>query len=214
MSEEVKRSYDASRRKELAKASRQRVLAAARRRFLTDGYVATTIAGIAEEAGVSVKTVNKVFGSKAGLLKALFDVAIVGDDEPVPLASRDFITAMHAEPDSRVKLAMFAKVLASMLPRTAPLQLLIRQASGDPSIGTIWEQIHGGRLMGMTDFATNLSAGGHLRDGVTMQDARDVLWACSSPELYDLLVLHRGWTADQYAEFIESTAAAALLPMR
>jgi hypothetical protein len=118
---------------------------------------------------------------------------------------------MHVEPDPRVKLAMFAKVLASMLPRTAPLQLLIRQASGDPAIDAVWRQIHSGRLMGMTDFANNLSAGGHLREGLSMEDARDVLWVCSSPELYDLLVLHRGWAPERYAAFIESTAAAALL---
>jgi hypothetical protein len=130
------------------------------------------------------------------------------------LANREWITAMHVEPDPRVTLVMFAEVLSSMLPRTAPLQLLIRQASGDPAIEEIWRQIQGGRLAGMTDFANNLSVGRHLREGLSMEDARDVLWTCSSPELYDLLVLHRGWTPTQYAAFIVSTATAALLPAR
>jgi AcrR family transcriptional regulator len=212
MPDEVKRPYDAGRRQALARESRARVLDAARRQFLAAGYAATTLARIAAEAGVSVPSINKSFGNKAGLLRALFDVAIVGDDEPVPLAQRNWITAIHAEPDARRKLQMYASVLAEMLPRTAPIQLLIRQASDDPSIAEVWQGITTGRLMGMTDLATNLAAGGYLREGITLEQARDVLWIYSSPELYELLVIKRAWTTAQYAAFIETGAAAALLP--
>jgi AcrR family transcriptional regulator len=214
MSDSVKRSYDASRRRALARQSRARVLDAARTQFLTSGYRATTLARIAAEADVSVQSINKSFGNKAGLLRALFDVAIVGDDEPVPLAKRDWITAIHDEPDAREKLRMYATVLAEMLPRTAPIQLLIRQASDDPAIAEVWQGIRFGRLMGMTDLATNLAQGGHLRDGVTTDAARDILWAYSSPELYELLVIERGWPTDDYAAFIETGTAAGLLSLR
>ena len=212
MAEGVKRSYDATRRRALAHQNRCPGARRARRQFLSDGYAATTLGRIADEADVSVQSINKSFGNKAGLLRALFDVAIVGDDEPVPLAQRDWITAIHDEPDARRKLHMYASVLSEMLPRTAPIQLLLRQAAGDPAIAEVWQGIRTGRLMGMTDFAGNLATGGHLRDGVTIDEARDVLWTYSSPELYELLVLDRGWTTDQYAKLVETGAAAALLP--
>ena len=212
MPEGVKRAYDASRRQELARQSRARVLAVARRQFLEAGYRATTLAQIAAEANVSVQAINKGFGNKPGLLKALFDVATVGDDDPAPLAQRDWITAIHAEPNARKKLEMYARVLAEMLPRSAPIQLLIREAVSDPAMDQLWHGMRFGRLMGMTDLATNLERGGHLRDGVTLDRARDVLWTYSSPELFELLVLDRGWDLDGYATFIETGTIAALLP--
>ena len=213
MSEPVKRNYDASRRRALASRSRTRVLEVASRQFLAAGYRATTLGRIADEADVSVQSINQNFGNKAGLLKAVFDFATVGDAEPVPLAQRDWITAIHDEPDARTKVRMYARALGTMLPRSAPIQLLIREAVSDPAMKALWEGMRFGRLMGMTDFATNLETGGHLRADVTLERARDVLWTYSSPELYDLLVLERGWTIDQYVTFIDTGAAAALLPI-
>src|SRR5215211_1427456 len=105
MSGSVKRRpYDASRRQEAARRTRARVLEVARERFLADGYAATTLASIATAADVSVETINKAFRNKAGVLKAMFDVAIAGDDEPVPIAERGFVAAIQAEPDGPAKL--------------------------------------------------------------------------------------------------------------
>ncbi len=207
----VKRNYDATRRREMARLSRARMLDAARIRFLRDGYRVTTVADIAADAGVAVQTVNKTFGNKPGIVKALFEVALVGDDEEVPLAERDWILAIHDEPDPRAKLWRYAHTLAAILPRTAPIQLLAREASGDPALGAVWDQIRFGRLMGMTDLARNLAEGNHLRPGVTVDDARDVLWTYSSPEVYELVVMERGWAADRYAAFLATGAIAALL---
>src|SRR5438445_12171483 len=108
MSRPVKpRTYDSSRRRAQAGLTRAAVVDAARVRFLDRGYAATTIADIAGDAGVSVETVYKAFGNKAGLLKALFDVAIVGDHEPVPLEGRDMVARIQAEPDGREKLRIY-----------------------------------------------------------------------------------------------------------
>ena len=207
----VKRNYDASRRQEVARQSRARILAAARQRFLTEGYAATTIAEVAGDADVAVQTVTKYFASKPGLVKALFEVALVGDDEGVPLAAREWITAILAEPDPRRKLRMYAETLASILPRTAPIQLLIRDAAGDPAIAAVWQQIRTGRLFGMTDLASSLAGGGHLRADVSVEQARDVLWTFSSPELYELVVLARGWSAAQYVELLHTATVASLI---
>lgn len=207
---EVKRRYDASRRRERARLNRHRILDAARTRFLRDGYAVTTVAQIAADADVSPQTVTKQFSNKPGLVRALFDVALTGDEEGGGLEARDFIVAIHEEPDPHRKLHMFGAVLASMLPRTAPIQLLLRDA-GDAESAEVWTAIKAGRLAGMTNLATNLHAGGHLRAGVDVDTARDVLWAFSSPELFQLLVMERGWPTEQYAEFLASGAAAELL---
>lgn len=208
----VKRNYDASRRQALANATRRRILDAARVRFLRDGYAATTVAAIAADAGVAPQTVTKAFANKPGIMKALFDVALVGDVDAVPLEARDRIVAMLAEADPRVKLRMYADALATMLPRTAPIQLLLRQAGGDPGLAEVWSQIRAGRLAGMSNLAANLAAGGHLRDGVSVSQARDVLWAYSSPDLYELLVVERRWSRKRYAAFLADAVIAALLP--
>jgi AcrR family transcriptional regulator len=213
MPERRTRTYDASGRQASARQSRARILDAARRRFLEQGYASTTIAAIAADAGVSAQSVTKHFGNKPGLVHALFETALVGDDEPTPLAQRAWILAIHEEPDPREKLRQYARVLSEMLPRTAPVQLLMREASADPSVAAVWDRIRAGRLLGMTDLAENLAAGEHLRPGVSVDDARDVLWVYSSPEVYELFVMERGHAPAEYANLIAAATIAALLPL-
>ena len=215
MIDEVKtrRRYDSKRRKEGARATRRAVLEAARRLFLERGYAGTTIAAVAQAAGVSVETVYKAFGNKAGLVKGVFDVAIVGDDEPIPMLQRERVARMRAEPDPRQKLLMYGEHLAQAGPRAGSLQLLIRSAAAShPDAAAVWEQMVRERLIGMTEFARHLHEGGHLRPGVSFDEARDVLWTYNSVELYDLLVLQRGWDPRRYGRWIADGLIAALLP--
>ena len=207
----VKRTYDASGRREQARAARARVLQVARTRFLRDGYAATTIAAIADDAGVSAKTVAKQFGNKPGLVRALFDVALVGDDGPTDLEQRAHIMAIHAEPDATRKLELFARALADMLPRTAPIQLLLIEATSDPELAQVWSSIKAGRRQGVMNVARNLADHGHLRDGVSTDQAADVLWAYSSPELYQLLAVERAWPLNRYSDFLSRALVAHLL---
>ncbi|MDQ3897158.1 MAG: TetR/AcrR family transcriptional regulator [Actinomycetota bacterium] len=215
MAEGVKprRRYDSSRRQEQASENRRAVLEAARRMFLERGYAGTTVGAIAAEARVSVETVYKAFGNKAGLVKAVVDVAIVGDDEPVPMLQRDRVRRMEAETDPRRKLTMYGEHLAESAPRRVPVELLVRAAAaGDPGAARVWEELEIERLTGMEFFARHLHEGGHLRPGVTVDEARDVLWTCNSAEVYDLLVLRRGWSAEHYGRWVAGVLAAALLP--
>ena len=159
-----RRSYDASGRQEQARQNRLTVLRAARRLFLEHGYAATTMAAVAGSAGVSVETVYKAFGNKAGLVKAVFDSDIVGDDEPVPLMEREFVQRNIAEPDPRRKLETYGEHLAQTLPRAGPIQLVVRAAAAaDPAAAAVWAQLQQERLTGMTAFANHLDGGGHLR---------------------------------------------------
>lgn len=215
MSRPVKssRPYDSSRRQEQARQTRRAVLDAARRVFLERGYASTTVAAIAAEAGVSVETVYKAFGNKPGLVKAVFDVAIVGDDEPVPMLQRELVRRTTAEPDARRKLLMYGQHLTESAPRHVPVQLLVRSAAAsDPGAAGVWEQMQAERLTGMTVFARHLHEGGHLRVGVSVEEARDVLWTYNSAEVYELLVIGRGWSPERYGRWVAEALIAALLP--
>jgi AcrR family transcriptional regulator len=206
------RRYDASRRQEQARETRQAVLAAARERFLEQGYARTTIAAVAAQAGVSVETVYKAFGNKPGLAKALFDVAIVGDDEPVPMLQREFVRRNVAEPDPRQKLLAYGEHLAEVHPRACPVQLVVRDAAAtDPGAAEVWEQLQAERLAGMTVFARHLHEGGHLRRGVSVEEARDVLWTYNSVELWELLVQRRRWSYERFGRWVGQQLVAALL---
>ena len=208
----ARRSYDSSRRQEQARETRRRVIEAARVSFLEEGYAHTTIAALAESAGVSVETVYKAFGNKPRLAKAVFDVSIVGDDEPVPLMEREFVAQNKADPDPRSKLAAFADNTAGIAERTGALLLVLRTAaSTDAGAADVWDQLQSERLTGMTFFARHLAEGGHLRDGVSVDEARDVLWAHTSVELWDLLVRQRGWSARRHGRWLAQQLIAALL---
>ncbi|MDQ4131861.1 MAG: TetR/AcrR family transcriptional regulator [Actinomycetota bacterium] len=214
MSEEVKppRRYSSERRQEQARRTRRAVLDAARRRFLENGYAGTTIADVATDAGVSVETVYKAFGNKPGLVKAVFDVAVVGDDEPVPLMQREFVRRNMAEPDPRRKLRAYGDHVTEVLPRIGPIQLVVRDAArADPTAAAVWDQLQAERLTGMSAFASHLGEGGHLREGVSVAEARDVLWLHNSVEVWDLLVNHRGWSNRRYGRWVAQQLIAALL---
>jgi AcrR family transcriptional regulator len=215
MSSPVKprRRYDASGRQAQARQSRRAMLQAARDLFLGRGYAATTMPAIAAAAGVSVQSVYKAFGNKPALLKAVFDVAIAGDDEPVPVLQRAALGRVRAEPDPRRKLVLYGEFVAEVSPRHVPIQLLARAAAtSDPEAASVWEELGAERLAGMTLFARALDQEGHLRPDVSMEEARDLLWSCNSPELYELLVLQRGWTPQRYGRWLADTLTAALLP--
>jgi AcrR family transcriptional regulator len=206
------RAYDASRRQEQARRTRARVLGVAKRRFLEDGYAQTTMGAIAAEADVSVETIYKAFSNKAGILKAMFDVAIAGDDEPVPLQERDMVARIEAEPDPRKKLGIYGDAYAVRAGRAVPVQLLARDAAAaDAGAAEVWRQLNDERFVGMTAFATHLRDSKVLRRGVTRDEARDVLWLHTAPHVYELLVLERGWTADRFGRWITQQLVAALV---
>src|SRR3954452_15446414 len=204
------RRYDSSRRTAHARQNRAAVLQAARRRFLDRGYAGTTLAEVAADAGVSVETVYKTFSSKAGLLKALFDTSVAGDDEATPMEDRDLIRGIVEEPDARRKVERYFDHLAVAMPRSAPIQLLARDAAAaDTAAADVWREIRQETLAAMTMFGRNLADTGRLK--VSAKEARDVLWTYHAPELYELLVIERGWSAKRYARFAATAVIAALV---
>lgn len=207
------RTYDARARVEQARKSRENVIDAARRAFLANGYAQTTITAIASEAGVSVETIYKAFGGKTGLVRAIYERGLEGREAtPAPQRS-DAMSATEPSPNSLVR--NWGALSAEVAPLVAPILLLVRAAAAtDPDLAELLEQTDEQRLTRMRHNAAVLAERGFLRPGVSLDAAGDIMWTCSSPELYDLLVLRRGWTAARFGEFVGKTLEAALLPAR
>ena len=210
---EVKRSYDASRRREQARARRLEVVLAARDLFERDGFRATTISAIAARAGVSPESIYKGFGSKAAVAKAVFDIVIAGDDEPVPVAERPAMQAMRDEPDVRRKIAMFVDGLAQRQARSATVQILIRDGRHvDDSLVPVWEKLNDEGLVGMTMLGRHLLGTGQLRAGIDLEEVRDVLWNYLAIDTYERLVLTQGWTLERYSHWLARAITNAICP--
>jgi len=208
---EVKRQYDASGRRDKARQRRRDVVVAAKDLFEANGFQATTITAVAKRAGVSAEGIYKGFGTKATLAKAVFDFVIAGDDEPVPMAERPESQAIQAEPDVRRKLALYVDGLALRQERSARVQILIRDGRHhDETLRETWQTLMNERLVGMTMFGRHLLDSGQLRDGITVEEVADVLWTYIAVELYELLVLHRGWSLERYATWIARAITDAL----
>ncbi|MET8845726.1 helix-turn-helix domain-containing protein [Amycolatopsis sp. NPDC004625] len=208
----VKRRYDTSRRQEQARENRRRILAAASALFREKGYAGTAMPEVAKAAGVSVQTVYKAFANKATLLKAVFDVTVAGDDEDVPIAGRDFIAEIQAEPDAARKIELYLDHLVGVVPAVSPVQLLARDAAAaDPAAAEVWAQMRQEMLTAMTYFSADLLATGQVKPGLTADDVRDILWTYHGPEQYELLCLERGWSPERYGKFLRDAIVAAVL---
>jgi AcrR family transcriptional regulator len=203
------RAYDSSRRRAAAEERRRHVLDAALEQFLRDGYGATTVAAVAEAAEVSVETVYKSFGGKSGLALSLVRRALEGGQaEPAELRS-DRLRTLE---DPHEIVAGWARLATEVAPRTVPLLLVLRSAAvADPAVQPLLDRIEESRYRRMTDNARALHRGGHLRTGLPVRAAADVLFAVSSAEMYELLVLRRRWSVRRYGDYVRDTIAHALL---
>jgi AcrR family transcriptional regulator len=206
-----KRRYNASRRRAQAEQTRATILDVARREFLERGYAATTVAGIAAEAGASVETVYKAFGGKSGLVRALWERGLRGRGTiPAPERS-DLISSTETDP-VRV-LRAWGRFTTELAPEGAPIMLLVRGAAAtDPDMAALLAEAEAQRRTRMRHNARRLQQRNWLRPGISLAQATDILWIYSSAELYDLLVHKSGWSVKRYGEFIGNATIAALLP--
>jgi len=208
----VKRRYESAHRQEQARQTRRAILDAAAKLFVDPGYAATALTEIAAEAGVAIQTVYKIFGSKKALLSALVDVTMAGDDEPIPLAQRQFVADIGALTDARAKLARYAVHLVEIHARQAQVMLaLAGAATADPDAGAIWRKNLAERRHAMTMFATELAATGELRPDHGVDTAADVLWLAMDVRNYDWLVRERGWPPERFQRWYVDTVAAEIL---
>ena len=142
----------------------------------------------------------------------MFDIAIVGDDAPIPFQQREMVARIRAEPDGRKKFEIYGDDYAERAARAVPVQLLVRDAAAsDPSARAVLEQLNQERLSGMTAFSEHLHESKVLRQGVRAAEALDVLWLFTAPETYERLVIERGWTTKRLGRWIAQQLTAALV---
>jgi AcrR family transcriptional regulator len=210
-----RRRYDTTKRREQAAQTRRRIVDTAARIFVERGYTATTIPLIATEAGVAVETVYRSATAKAGLLQEAIQATLAGGAEraEVPVEHRPGIQRVIQETDPRRQLRAYAATQPGVWSRVGPLLRVLDEASGgDPVLAQLRSDLADQRLHGLRDFASLLAERGALKPGLTVDKARDLIWTLCAQANYDALVTSRGWSHEDYREWLAEALAAALLP--
>jgi AcrR family transcriptional regulator len=215
MGDEVKtrRRYESRRRREQAALTRREIITAAGRLFRDQGY-AVPMPAIAAEAGVVVETVYRIFGTKAGLFRAVVEALLAGGPARAerPVEERPAIQAIIQEPDPARQVERYAAIQPGLHRRAGPLLRALREArSRDPELGRLWDELEASRLQGQGRFVVHLAEQGALRADRSVEEAKDVLWALCSLAVHDLLVLDRGWNADRYQAWLGEALRRELL---
>jgi AcrR family transcriptional regulator len=212
MADEQKRSYDSPRRRRQAADTRIDILEAALRRFAAKGYAGTSMAAIAADAGVAAKTVYLAFGSKSGLLLALWHRLLRGDEEPVPVGERAWYREVLEETDPRGVLRLNARNSRAVKERAGTLLEVLRGAAQvEPPVQALWRRIEREFYENQRAVVVRLAEIGALRRGLDAARGADILWTLNHPAVYALLVGERGWTAAEYEEWLADGSCAQLL---
>lgn len=197
---------------EQSRATRRRIVAAATTLFLRDGFLTTTMAAVAQEAGVVVQTLYLSFGNKTKILKAAFDTAIVGDDEPVPIFDRDWFVSAQTNPDGPAALAAFVHGTSAVMQRSTPLYNVIRAAAAEPEVAELLSNNKRERHAGFTQVAQAIASRKGFAPDLAPADAAGVLYAVQSEETFALLVLEHGWSPQQWEEWVLQTLLRQFFP--
>lgn len=206
------RRYDSPRRREQARRTRRRIIDAARTEFLRSGYAGTTMRTVAAAAGVSLPTVELAFGTKARLLAQVIDVAIAGDDAPVPVLQR--ATAAEAAAAERVGdfLRRVADLLTAGQERSARLVLVVLEAAAaEPAVGLLAADRLAQRARTAEWIVDGVVARALLRDGVDRAHAVDTVWLLMDPVVYVRLTGDRGWPPQRYRDWFVDSVQRLLL---
>lgn len=207
-----KRRYNSARRQQQAQETRRQILEAARRLFLERGYAGATIETIAVEAGVAVETIYAAFRNKRTILAQLFDVAVVGDDQPVPLLERRGPQEVLREPDQQRQILLFAQGIRETMGRVGTLFEVMRLAARiEPEIATLHKDLLAKRYEGMRFFIEALISNGPLRPRLGASKAADIAWTLTSAEVHRLLTVDREWSKEQYEAWLVESLDLLLL---
>ena len=192
--------------------TRRRVVDAALRLFVEQGYMPTTMGAIAKEAEVAVQTLYLSFGSKAAILAAALDVAIAGDDVPVPLMERPWVRQLRAEEDGRRAVALMCRELVQLLARVAPLHAAVRAATGDADVANLLECDQQRRYVTEAQLVSILAGKPGFNQQMGEARSADVVYGLLSEASYLLFCFERGWTVDEWMEWVSQTLSSQLFP--
>jgi len=212
MARAVKKPYDNTRRQAQVRATRLRIIEAAKALFIEHGYPATTLEAIAAAADTSLPTLYRLF-SKRALLRAVLDVSFGGDDQPVAFGDRPEIQAARAEPDPVALVRAFARIGRDFMERSsAIMHVLATAAQVDPDAGQLMEEIRRQRHAGQSRIVGALSALEALDPDLEFSNAVDMTYLSLSPDVHRILTVERGWTADEYEQWLIRSLGLLLRP--
>ena len=207
-----KRKYASTRRAGQAADTREAVIAAARQQFIASGWQGTTIAGVAQAAGVSNETIYAVFGNKQALLRAVLERAVRRTEPEVPLLRQAGPRAVVEAPDQRAQIAVFAKDIAGVLSSVAELMAVVRMAAAtDPELAVLYRGLHEGRRRNLAFVTKALLDKGPLRHGMDATAATAQLWRLASPELFMLMTETDRNTVAAYRQWLTEVLMDVLL---
>ena len=207
------RRYVSPVRAQQADATRRAILDAAVRLFVEPGYAATSVAAVARAAGVSTQTVYNGFATKPALLKAAYDVTLAGDDREVPFAERPEVRAVYELADPRDFVRGYASLGRTVLDRLGPLMLQVAAgaAAGHTDLVALQRTTDDERAAGTLMVVRRVEELGSLAPALTLEQARDRIWTLNSVQVWHLLTAGRGWSGDEYEEWIGVAMCDAVL---
>jgi AcrR family transcriptional regulator len=207
-----KRAYNSVRRRAQAEATRRAILEVAERRFVADGYVATTIDAIATESGVSAKTVYDAFSTKPGLLRGVWDLALKGDTDEAAIEARPWFRQVLDEPDPARMVKLIVRQSVTVKQRIGPVLRVIRAASSvDEDSAALWALIQSDFHANQRVLVAAIAKRKGLKAGLTVDRAADILWLLNHPDTWLALHDDRGWSAKEFEKWFAATAAQQLL---
>lgn len=201
-----KRSYNSESRDAQALKTKASILDAAKRLFQEEGFDRVTIEKLAKAASVSMPTIYALFKSKRGVLQALIDEAM-----PKEQFTALVDEAMH-EASMQKRMAITAKMACQIYDAERGLVDILRGASVvAPEFKELEQEREDRRYERQADFVKALIKEKALAKGLTLEKARDILWALTGRDLYRLFVVERGWTLEQYEKWLTNALSKALL---
>lgn len=198
-----------------AEQTKRRMLDAAMKLFVEHGYGMTTIESIAQEAGVAVQTIYFSFGNKQKILKELIDLHVAGDEEPIPTLERPQVVEALSADDPVEMIRRLTRATRIVYDRVAALIEVLRNAAVTNGDGAeLWETNKQQRRLVQRRFIDALVERTPLADSLTPERAVDVCYALFGPEVYQLLVTERGWTPEQWEQWVSDGLCCHLLGKR
>jgi AcrR family transcriptional regulator len=206
MTQTTRRRYVSAVRSQAADATKERVLSAARSLFVRHGIDRVTIAKIAQKARVAAPTVYALYRSKEGILRALMRAALFGRGFQAARKKLEGVT------DPVELIALTPHVARAIYEaESAELGLLRGATAFSPALRKLEQEFEKIRLEMQEDRVRVLFARSKQKPGLSLDEARQILWMYTSRDVYRMLVLESGWTPDRYQDWLSETLVAALV---
>ena len=167
---------------------------------------------ISEASGVSQKTIEASFGTKAALLQAAVDYAIRGDLEPLPMPQRKTVREMEQAADAAEMLRLHARHLRLINARSARIAAVVEQAAAaDPAVDALWRQMNHNRAEGVRWATETFRRKRGRRRRLSRSQIETIFWVALDWGTYRTLIEHAGLDDDSYENWLGDYYNATLL---